>query len=160
MKTIYITVGIPGSGKTTWTKEFLKSNPSFFRISRDEIRKSFCVMENEEYHRSKQYETIRDIVLQTEKQQLELLFSKGYDIVVDNTNSNLRDLFYIFGNAASYDYNINFVLFNTDFLLAKERIKRRDKTKDLFFMYNYKSKIESVKRFIIKKFKDYNIMFK
>lgn len=160
MKTIYITVGVPGSGKTTWAKEFLKSNPSFFRISRDEIRKSFCVMENEEYHRSKQYETIRDIVLQTEKQQLELLFSKGYDIVIDNTNSSLRDLFYIFGNAASYDYDINFVLFNTDFLLAKERIKIRDNTKDLFFMYKYKTKIDRVKNFIIKNFNEYNIIFK
>lgn len=157
MNRIYITVGIPGSGKTTWTKNFLKQNHSFFRISRDEIRRSFCIMENEEYHRSKQYETIKDIVLQTEKQQLELLFSKGYDIVVDNTNKKLLDLLYLFERSSSYGYTITFVLFQTDFLLAKERIKKRDKPKNLYFMYKYKFKIKSIQNFILNNFKEYNI---
>ncbi len=35
---IIITRGIPGSGKTTWAKNFVKNNPNYIRISRDDLR--------------------------------------------------------------------------------------------------------------------------
>ena len=37
-KEIYLLIGAPCSGKTTWSKEFLKTNSNFLRTSRDEIR--------------------------------------------------------------------------------------------------------------------------
>lgn len=33
-----ITVGIPACGKSTWAKQFVKDNPEFLRVERDELR--------------------------------------------------------------------------------------------------------------------------
>ena len=38
MRRICLLVGPPGAGKTTWTNEFLKKNPDWFRLSRDDFR--------------------------------------------------------------------------------------------------------------------------
>lgn len=40
MKQLIINVGPSGCGKTTWTIEFLKTHPDFFRINRDDIRRT------------------------------------------------------------------------------------------------------------------------
>ena len=48
MNTLYIMVGIPGSGKTHWAKQFIKEHPSIKYVSRDEIRMSL-LNENDDY---------------------------------------------------------------------------------------------------------------
>lgn len=46
--TIYLMVGIQGSGKSTWANNFLKTNEDVIIVSRDAIRKSL-LNEGEEY---------------------------------------------------------------------------------------------------------------
>lgn len=46
MKKIILTVGCPGSGKSTWAREFIAKNPGFYNINRDDYRQS--VMAHEE----------------------------------------------------------------------------------------------------------------
>lgn len=41
---VIITRGLSGSGKTTWSQQFVKDNPTFARVSRDDI--DFMLSEN------------------------------------------------------------------------------------------------------------------
>jgi len=41
-KTAIFCIGISGSGKTTWAKQFILDNPRYVIISRDDIRASMC----------------------------------------------------------------------------------------------------------------------
>ena len=39
MLTVTLTKGLPGSGKSTWAKQIIDENPSFFkRINKDDLR--------------------------------------------------------------------------------------------------------------------------
>ena len=46
MAKLFLMMGIPGSGKTTWTSKYLRKLDKY--VSRDEVRFSM-VAENEEY---------------------------------------------------------------------------------------------------------------
>ena len=35
---LLILIGAPGSGKSTWSKQFVKENPDYFRVNRDDMR--------------------------------------------------------------------------------------------------------------------------
>jgi len=39
MNTLTITIGISGSGKTTWAKQYIENNKNFIRVCPDDIRK-------------------------------------------------------------------------------------------------------------------------
>jgi len=41
MREIILTVGLPASGKTTWVDEFLKKDPGYININRDDLRLMF-----------------------------------------------------------------------------------------------------------------------
>lgn len=51
MNTIYLMVGIPGSGKTTWIKNRIKETGEGIHISRDEVRFSL-LRENDPYFKN------------------------------------------------------------------------------------------------------------
>ena len=40
-KKVLILIGIPGSGKSTWSTEFVKENKDWVRINRDDFRFMF-----------------------------------------------------------------------------------------------------------------------
>lgn len=42
---LYLTIGIPGSGKTTWVNEYKKAHPYVHVVSTDEIRKELTGIE-------------------------------------------------------------------------------------------------------------------
>ncbi|UCR81208.1 3'-phosphatase, 5'-polynucleotide kinase [Escherichia phage PSD2002] len=59
MKKIILTVGCPGSGKSTWTREFIAKNPGYFNINRDDYRQSIMGHEErDQYKYSKKKEGI------------------------------------------------------------------------------------------------------
>lgn len=78
---IIYTVGISGSGKSTWAKQYVADHPEAKRINKDEIREE--KFPGQEWHREmekdidavKRYRIIRSII-------------DGYDAVVDDTNLN------------------------------------------------------------------------
>lgn len=76
---IILMVGLPRSGKTTWAKEYVKTNPSFVIVSPDTIRFALhgnrFIAEAEEFVWAIHYTMIKTLLLQ------------GYDIIVDATNT-------------------------------------------------------------------------
>lgn len=76
---VVICIGIPASGKSTWAKQFIKNNPNFIRVNRDDIRyqiKDSPVLDfkGEEYVTSIQTAMIDSALM------------SGYSVIVDNTN--------------------------------------------------------------------------
>ncbi|TOB31030.1 polynucleotide kinase, partial [Vibrio parahaemolyticus] len=54
-----LTIGCPGSGKSTWAREFIAKNPGFYNINRDDYRQSIMAHEErDEYKYTKKKEGI------------------------------------------------------------------------------------------------------
>lgn len=148
MNKIVICVGIPGSGKSTFTECYMKKNSSFYRISRDEIRKSCTGLNNNDFKTSDKHDDIKQIIINIEAYSLNLLLSQHKDIIIDNTNSKKNDLENIINLSIKAHYQVTIYFFDTDFLLSKERIKKRDKTDNLLFMYKYKKRMNIIHRYL------------
>lgn len=78
MKQVILTSGIPASGKSTWSKEFVKANPNFKRVNKDSLRE---MIDSSIY--SKENESLINKI----QNQLILTFLKnGNSVIVDNTH--------------------------------------------------------------------------
>lgn len=79
MTKIIICRGLPGSGKTTWAKNYIKQNvfSNIIRVNRDDIRKMFGISYNEFAER---------FVKEIEKDVITKALNAGYDVIVDDTN--------------------------------------------------------------------------
>ncbi len=80
MQKLIILRGLPGSGKTTWCKEYIKENLDTFRVSRDDIRSMLTPVFK--HGAANQELLVSDIENQTIKGILE----SGYSCIVDATN--------------------------------------------------------------------------
>ena len=41
-RTVIFTVGLPGGGKTTWSTELVREDPTWVRVCRDDFRWMLC----------------------------------------------------------------------------------------------------------------------
>lgn len=159
MKQIILCVGVPCSGKSTWTNKILKDYydnnfQNYYLISRDKIRQSLTGgrgnVDYWEYNASQ----IEEIIIPIELFQLECLLSKGVNIIIDDTHSKIVDLERIIELATLYNYNIKIKIFEINLLTSKERIKKRDGDRFLHFMSGYHKRIKVVIDYINENYKD------
>jgi predicted kinase len=74
-------LGIPGSGKSTWSREFVfRCDASFTIVSSDEVRKKLCGSINDQTKNSE----VWDVVLN----QCQGLLSSGRNVILDATNTS------------------------------------------------------------------------
>lgn len=79
MKKVILTKGLPGSGKTTWAKELLKSNPNAYkRINNDDLRKMFDNMQYSQDMEKFIKKAVDVLVL--------LALEEGKHVILDNTH--------------------------------------------------------------------------
>jgi predicted kinase len=82
MQKVFILSGLPGSGKSFWSKSYIKKHPNTLIVSRDDIRTSlhggkYVFDDKIEPHICTINDTMIEVLLETKK-----------DIIIDETNGN------------------------------------------------------------------------
>ena len=119
-QTLQILIGIPGSGKSTWAKDFCKYNAGWVRVSRDDFR---LMLKQAQMCEPKIEDLITTLVDETIKQAL----FKKENVIVDATNvkaSYIQRFIDNFQNSA----DIKFRIFDISVGKAIERDKNREAT--------------------------------
>lgn len=81
---IIFTIGLPASGKSTWARNYIKDNPQFKIVCRDDLRN----MLDDGYWRPKNEELVKQI---QEKIILECL-DRNYSVIVADTNLSISTI--------------------------------------------------------------------
>ena len=116
---ILILIGIPGSGKSTWAKDYVKYNDNWIRVNRDDFRemlKTAQVCENK----------IEYMITELVNQTIENALMKRLNVIVDNTNLKVKyinDIIEKFKYSADIDYRV----FDVSIDKAIERDNNREK---------------------------------
>jgi predicted kinase len=85
MNELRILVGVPGSGKSTYANQLVKSEPSFVKLSRDEFRH----MLKDAWFPGEEVEHLVTALIDGATKSA---LSKGFDVILDNTHCTLRTL--------------------------------------------------------------------
>ena len=73
--------GLPASGKSTWSKEYIKNNTNVVRVNRDEIREMLGLHPWNPSYENK-------VVVSGEREFIRGALKQGMDVIVDDTNLN------------------------------------------------------------------------
>jgi len=133
---IKILSGISGSGKSTFSKNFVLEYSNYKRINRDELREMF-----DSYKLTDGNENFARIA---RNKMIELCFSLGRNIIIDDTNCIEEKLIELIQSiryiASNYmvDVDIEVIDFDTDFEVCLERNKNRERVVEEKFLYYMK----------------------
>lgn len=115
---ILILIGIPASGKSTWAKEYVRRNPDWTRVSRDDFR---LMLKSAQSCEPKVEDLISTLVNECIKKSL----LKKLNVIIDNTNLKVK---YIqqFIDTFKYYADIDFRPFDISIDKAIERDVNRE----------------------------------
>lgn len=115
---ILILVGIPASGKSTWSSDYVRKNPDWVRVNRDDFRKMF---KNAQVCDPK----IEDMITDMMKVAINKSLMRKLNVIIDNTNLRVK---YIndFIETFKYSADIDFRIFDISLDKAIERDNNRD----------------------------------
>lgn len=169
-KEIIICVGISGSGKSTWSTQFIKDNSNYLRINRDSIRLTL-VGDLDGYYQRKDLNSIEMLVNQIEESLFYKIYNNAeYSLILDNTHlkeSYINRWFKIFEYyelATTERVNFKFRLFDIELVEAKYKVLQRDITaismiypneiKQLDYIDRQYSDYQQIKNYIETNYKD------
>lgn len=116
---IILLVGIPASGKSTWREKFLRDNPNYVCVSRDDYR---FMLRNEPMLEPKGEMLVTDLVNAAIASSI-----KRYNVIVDQTNVNQKYLNQLIAFCEKYA-DVEFRIFDVPLDVAIERDKNRDRS--------------------------------
>ncbi len=127
MQQILILIGISGSGKSTFAKQFCSENPNYLRINRDDSRKSILgISLNEYWKKDKEYQyKIENLVNELQETGICAALSSGLDLLIDNTHLKISYINQLVKFLQSFDVEIQFKLIDTNLIECIERDKLR-----------------------------------
>lgn len=99
---ILILVGIPASGKSTWSTDYVRRNSDWVRVNRDDFRK---MLKNAQMCEPKVEDMITDLM----KNTITKCLMRKLNVIVDNTNLKqkyIKDLVDTFKYSADIDYRV------------------------------------------------------
>jgi len=116
---VKILIGVPASGKSTWSLDFVRRNPDWVRVSRDDFRfmlkdQPICEPKIESL-----INTIQDSVI------LDSL-AKGLNVIIDNTNLK-KSYIEHFSELVEPYASVEFQVFDISLKKALERDEAREK---------------------------------
>lgn len=124
MSKIIICVGISGSGKSSWSTQFIKDNNNYLRINRDDIRR-VLVGDLVSYYTREDVNSLEGIVSSIQNQFIDRIKYKDYNLVIDNTHLRREYIQFIIDYIGPA-HTVQFKLFDCDLLEAKNRVATRD----------------------------------
>lgn len=121
---IILTVGISGSGKSTWVKEFMKKNPDYLCVNKDSIRLGLTRGTLNQFFDRADYPTLVILVNNMVEEILDFAANNGYNIIVDNTNLEEKYINQYINHPRCKTYQ--FKIFPCSPILAKYRVMDRE----------------------------------
>lgn len=118
-KKVKILVGVPASGKSTWTREYLAKNPNAVAVSRDDFRYG---LRNSGITEPKIEDMITELVDTTIIKSL----NKGLDVVIDATNLKAAYINH-FVDLVKFKADVEFQVFDISLEKAIERDSKRER---------------------------------
>lgn len=118
-KKILILVGIPGSGKSSWAKEYVLNNSDWVRVCRDEFR---YALKNQQMCDPKIEDLITKLVTDTTRSAL----NKKLNVILDATHVRAKYIEVII-EEFKYEADIDYRVFDISVKKAVERDAARDK---------------------------------
>jgi len=131
MNNIIICCGISGSGKSSWSAQFIKDNSNYLRINRDDLRR-VMVGDLINYYTNTKLHRVEQLVNALEDPILELYLNNNINIIIDNTNLTQKCIKKWISKIDSWNvnknnkYSISFKLFDCELIKAKSRVYQRD----------------------------------
>lgn len=118
---IILLVGVPGSGKSTWAKEYVANSENHtIRVNNDELRE----MMNTVLYDWRNESLIADVARNTVVTGLR----HGWNVIIDNINISMKHCNY-WGNYANiYGYDFEVKIFDPGLDICIERDKMRSRT--------------------------------
>ena len=86
---IIFLVGLPGSGKTTFVKEFLKTHPNYVSLSSDDIIERLAKDAGTVYNDAA-FIAYRDIAEKEYRNNVAAAVNKKLNIIIDRTNQTIK----------------------------------------------------------------------
>ena len=114
--TLYITVGLPGSGKSTYVKNFIKDKEIEY-LSSDSLRAV--------YGKSEEDQTVTPLVFGHIKRKVDEFLKDGKNVLVDATSVNRKERSDYIKTAKKYGARVVAIVFKMDRLGLIERNKKR-----------------------------------
>jgi len=116
MSTIYIAVGLPGSGKSTYAKNFIKDKDIEY-LSSDELRAVFG--------KSEEDQTVTPLVFGHIKRKVDEFLKDGKNVLVDATSVNRKERADYINTAKKYSAKVVVLVFKMDRQGLIDRNKKR-----------------------------------
>jgi len=116
MNTLYITVGLPGSGKSTYVKNFIKDKDIEY-LSSDSLRAVYGKDETDQ--------TVTSIVFGHIKRKVDEFLKDGKNVLVDATSVNRKERSDYINTAKKYGAKVVAIVFKMDRQGLIERNKKR-----------------------------------
>ena len=114
--TLYITVGLPGSGKSTYVKNFIKDKEIEY-LSSDSLRAV--------YGKSEEDQTVTPLVFGHIKRKVDEFLKDGKNVLVDATSVNRKERSDYIKTAKKYDAKVVAIVFKMDRQGLIDRNKKR-----------------------------------
>lgn len=106
--TIMLLVGLPGSGKSTWTNQFLRNERRFQVVCRDDLRATFGV----DGHCTVSFDPgIEQTVADIANRMLEASLRRGLGVILDETHTRLRNINEVLDTAKKHRASVHVVYF-------------------------------------------------
>jgi len=114
---IYLAVGVPGSGKSTWAKSWIQKNPNTLRLCRDDLR---AMLGNAPFLDPRGEKIVTKMIEQA-------IANKGdKDLVIDQTNCSVEFLKKLIKFCTAFD-EVTFQVFDVPTATCIQRDAVRDK---------------------------------